>query len=375
MGSHKECFAAGILDEKGNVVARKFCALYMYNSNPLPNFPEIIEKERDNAKKFVFQQSAVKLGACIPSSCTNDDITIILNEALSEWKLLTFVSACDYNVPPDEPSVFVILTLAAFVSAVVLATILDVIHRRKLALVDQATADGDSGSSPFLARLQTLSLLRATRATFRVDGGAKGGRLDVFNGLRVIGLVWVIAIHSYIYMDDALIDNSDELYEMSRTLGWQFIVNATMSVAIFTTVSGFMLWMAISKRSAEDNGKTSWLAMVLHRYLRLFPLVVLTACFHHLVPISGYGPLWATFGEMRKGAFPDNWPFYVTGLLNWLDLDKICSPQHWYTGMDFQVFAITLFFARILKRQAFSLSSLTPMPPLKSRLKGSCDIN
>ncbi|XP_075749116.1 nose resistant to fluoxetine protein 6 [Rhipicephalus microplus] len=361
MGSHRECFAAEILDEKGNVIARKFCALYVYNSEPVPNFPDIIAKERSNAKTFAFLQSAVKVGACIPSSCSEDDIKIILNEALSEWELSTFVSACDHNVPPDEPSVFVILTLAAFVTAVVLATALDVLHRQKLALADQAAADADFGS--FLARLQTLSLLRTTRETFCVDasGSGKGAKLDVFNGLRVVGLVWVIAIHSYIFMDDALIDNSDEMYEMSRTLGRQFIVNATMSVAIFTTVSGFMLWMTVSKRSPEENGKTSWLSMVLHRYLRLFPLVIVTSCFHHLMPVSGYGPLWATFGELRKRAFPENWPFYVAGMLNYLDLDKICSPQHWYTGMDFQVFTITLYFAYRLKRSGSKRSLLIIM--------------
>ncbi|KAL1423141.1 hypothetical protein MTO96_021513 [Rhipicephalus appendiculatus] len=327
MGSLKECFAAGILDEKGNVVAKE-----------------------------VLRVLCLQHGSAAQLSGDRRE------RALSEWKLSTFVSACDYNVPPDQPSVFVILVLAAFVTAVVLATVIDVLQRRKLAVVDQAAADADSDPVPASGR-------RVPRSASKPAPAAKGTRLDVFNGLRVIGLVWVIAIHSYIYMDDALIDNSDEVYEMSRTLGRQFIVNATMSVAIFTTVSGFMLWMAVSKRSADEHGRTSWLAMVLHRYLRLFPLVIVTSCFHHFVPVSGYGPLWATFGEMRKRAFPENWPFYVTGMLNYLDLDKICSPQHWYTGMDFQVFAITLYFAYRLKRQAFSLSCFDNNTTVKLVLK------
>lgn len=353
IGSHKECFAAGIVHERGAVIARKFCSLYVFNADPLPVFPELSQKEQKKAKMFAFQQSALKIGACIPSSCNNDDFTIIINEALSEWKLSSFVSACDHNVPPDEPSIFVIFILAAFVTTVVLATVLDVINRHKLTLGDQAAADSDAAGSRFLARLQTLSLLRTARSTFRMEGGGVGGkgeRLDIFNGLRVIGLVWVITIHTHIYMDEALMDNNDEVYELSRTLARQFIVNATMSVAIFTTVSGFMQWMTISKRSDEEHGKTSWFAMVLHRYLRLFPLVCVTACFHHFVPVSGYGPLWATFGELRKRAFPDHWPYYITGMLNLLDMENICSPQHWYTALDFQLFTIMLYFTRRLKR-------------------------
>lgn len=352
IGSHKECFAAGIVDERGDFVARKFCSLYVFNADPLPSFPEISQKEQKNAKMFAFQQSALKIGACIPSSCNHDDFTTILNEALSEWKLSSFVSACDYNVPADEPSIFVIFILAAFVTAVVLATALDVINRQDLIVVDQAQADADAEGSRILARFQTLSLLRTARSTFRMEGGAggKGERLDIFNGLRVIGLVWVITIHTHIYMDETLMDNNDEVYEMSRTLARQFIVNATMSVAIFTTISGFMQWMTVSKRSNEEHGKASCFALVLHRYLRLFPLVCLTACFHHLVPVSGYGPLWATFGELRKRAFPDHWPYYITGMLNLLDFENICSPQHWYTALDFQVFMLMLYFTRRLKR-------------------------
>ncbi|XP_077524834.1 nose resistant to fluoxetine protein 6-like [Amblyomma americanum] len=351
IGSQKECFAAALADNNGDPVGKKFCSVVVYHTDRLPNFPQVAEKEQKKAKVFAFEQSMLKIGACLPSACSNEDVEKILSKALSEWKASSFISACDHNQPTEEPSVFIIIILGAFITAVGLATALDVINRTKPTLLDQASSDANSAASgkSLLARFQSLSVLEAVRSTFSMDGG-KGDRLDIFNGLRVLALVWVVTIHTYIYMDDSLIDSMNEMYKMSRTFARQFIVNASMSVAIFMTVGGFMQWMTVSKRTNDEHGSATYFVLVFRRYLRLFPLVAVTACFHQMVPVSGYGPLWAFFSVLRRKAFPENWPYYILGILNFLALEGICSPQHWYTASDFQVFAIMLYFSRRLKR-------------------------
>ncbi|CAN7982880.1 unnamed protein product [Ixodes hexagonus] len=60
--------------------------------------------------------------------------------------------------------------------------------------------------------------------------------MDAFHGLRVLATVWVITIHTHIYVDKALFDNIDELFRMSATWMRQFIVNASMSVCMFFTI-------------------------------------------------------------------------------------------------------------------------------------------
>ncbi|XP_075526633.1 uncharacterized protein LOC142558375 [Dermacentor variabilis] len=137
---------------------------------------------------------------------------------------------------------------------------------------------------------------------------------------------------------------------MSKTLLRQLMVNATMNVSVFMTISGFMQWMTIWKRQNNEYGKAGWFAVVLHRYLRMFPLVTITACFHQLHPTSGHGPTWSYHTELRRKAFPENWHHYLLGTLNFIDLDSICSPQQWYTSADFQCFVFMLFFTIRLKR-------------------------
>ncbi|EEC16225.1 hypothetical protein IscW_ISCW022848 [Ixodes scapularis] len=71
--------------------------------------------------------------------------------------------------------------------------------------------------------------------------------MDAFHGLRVLATVWVITIHTHIYVDKPLFDNIDELYRMSATWMRQFIVNASMSVCMFFTI-GFVLIFVQSRK-------------------------------------------------------------------------------------------------------------------------------
>ncbi|XP_077564779.1 uncharacterized protein LOC144180278 [Haemaphysalis longicornis] len=138
---------------------------------------------------------------------------------------------------------------------------------------------------------------------------------------------------------------------MSRTFPRQLLVNSTMNVAVFFTVSGFMQWMAVSRRPIDEYGKASWFVMVLRRYLRLFPFMALVACFHQLVPLWGEGPHWAAFARLRRQAFPNHWQNYIFGTINLMDIKDIWSPQQWYTAAEFQLYSFMLIFTRRLKRQ------------------------
>ncbi|CAN7979993.1 unnamed protein product [Ixodes pacificus] len=123
-----------------------------------------------------------------------------------------------------------------------------------------------------------------------------------------------------------------------------------MSVCIFFTIGGFMLWLTLSKRYDKDPNNISLFNVALHRYFRLFPIFLIIQCFHQLVPASGYGPYWAHYANMRAKAFPDNWPHYFLGTFNFLEFEKISCPQHWYSGVDFQLFVFSLYFVLQLKR-------------------------
>uniref|UniRef100_L7LX58 Nose resistant-to-fluoxetine protein N-terminal domain-containing protein n=1 Tax=Rhipicephalus pulchellus TaxID=72859 RepID=L7LX58_RHIPC len=347
-GSHKGCFSANVTDKNGRFVARKFCDIVVYLRAVLPNFPGIHQHQKTQAELYAFGQSFVKIGVCIPSSCTNEDYAVLINDVLSPWNLASVVAVCDGNETPEKTPVFIIFILGIFVTAVALATLMDVLNTAKPTSISTACGFSNTGKH-FKERLRTLSVVYTLRETFRLDT-SNDARLDVFNGLRAMTMLWVVVLHTHLYVDETLLENTDEVHRMSKTIPRQLIVNGTLSVAVFLTISGFMQWMTVWKRSNIENGVAGWFAVVIHRYLRMFPLVAVTVSFHYLHGISGHGTIWAYHTKLRREVFAEKWYQYLLGTVNFLGMYKICNPQQWYTSTDFQVFVFMLFFTMWLKR-------------------------
>ncbi|XP_075560457.1 nose resistant to fluoxetine protein 6-like isoform X4 [Dermacentor variabilis] len=265
--SYAGCFSANVTDINGNFVSRKFCDVVVYHRAAIPNFP-VLQNQQTPAKIFVFTQSLVKIGVCIPSSCTDENFAVIVNDALSKWNLASIVALCDYNEPPEETPVLIIFFLGIFAATVAAATLVDVLNPAKPTTRDDQCVVGNTGPGKFfVVRFRTLSLMCTMREMFRFDT-SNDDRLDIFNGLRALAMVWTIALHTHLYIDEIALGNIDEVFRKSRTLPRQLIVNATMSVSVFLTISGFMQWKTVWNRSNNEKSRNGWLAVVIHRYLR-----------------------------------------------------------------------------------------------------------
>ncbi|KAL1419440.1 hypothetical protein MTO96_025426 [Rhipicephalus appendiculatus] len=326
-GSYKGCFSANVTDKNGRYVARKFCDVVVYLRALVPTTPGIRQHQKTQAELYAFGQSFVKIGVCIPSSCSSEDYAVLINDVLSPWNLASVVAVCDDNEAPEKTPVLIIFTLGLFVATVALATLTDVLSPAKCTSTDTTCGFSNTGKH-FTERFRTLSVVYTLRETFRLDT-SNDARLDVFDGLRALTMVWVVVLHTHLYVDEALLENTDEVHRMSKTMPRQLIVNGTLSVAVFLTISGFMQWMTVWKRPNIENGVAGWFAVVIHRYLRMFPLMAVT---------------------LRREVFAEKWYQYLLGTVNFLGMYKICNPQQWYTSTDFQVFVFMLFFTMWLKR-------------------------
>ncbi|XP_049513944.1 uncharacterized protein LOC125941066 [Dermacentor silvarum] len=144
-GSYEGCFSANVTGKNGHFVARKFCDVVVYHREEIPHFPEVLHNQQREATMFAFMQSLVKIGVCIPSSCTGEDFAVIVNNALSQWNLASVVAICDDNERPEKTPVLIILVLGIFGATVALATLLDVLSPVKPTAQDHQRVVANTG--------------------------------------------------------------------------------------------------------------------------------------------------------------------------------------------------------------------------------------
>ncbi|KAG0420455.1 hypothetical protein HPB47_003487, partial [Ixodes persulcatus] len=105
-GSPELCFGAEVRNKTGARISSKFCHVYVYLPADVP-VPPVAPRMQQGVQNFVFDQSSLKLGGCFPSTCGDQDISLILNQCLATWQLATVVSLCDDNEPWEGPPLFV----------------------------------------------------------------------------------------------------------------------------------------------------------------------------------------------------------------------------------------------------------------------------
>ncbi|CAN7945710.1 unnamed protein product, partial [Ixodes pacificus] len=105
-GSPELCFGAQVRNKTGARIISKFCHVYAYLLADVP-VPAVAPRMQQGVQNFVFDQSSLKLGGCFPSTCGDQDISLILNQCLATWQLATVVSLCDDNEPWEGPPLFV----------------------------------------------------------------------------------------------------------------------------------------------------------------------------------------------------------------------------------------------------------------------------
>ncbi|RUS88829.1 hypothetical protein EGW08_003374, partial [Elysia chlorotica] len=146
------------------------------------------------------------------------------------------------------------------------------------------------------------------------------GSIDCIHGIRFLSMSWVILGHSFV-MGLQVTDNIQNFIKVGYTR-WTFqaILNATVSVDTFFTLSGLlMVYLVMKELRKKPPTGSFFLNFYFHRFWRLTPpymlvLMVYVSLFHY----TGDGPIWP-----QKSIEPDecegNWwanLLYINNLHN-----------------------------------------------------------
>ena len=179
--------------------------------------------------------------------------------------------------------------------------------------------------------------------------GQPEGAITCLNGIRVIGMFWIILGHSLIFGIKTQVGDNP-VYAMRHTytrFTFQVISNAFLAVDNFLLLSGMLITYLVLREMDRRKGKIPLVFFYLHRYVRISPLYYfLLFLWFKVVPHIGHGPNWHYTDRHNCEQY---WWTNVLYINNFHPrYNHICYLVSWYLAVDTQLFIFAPIFLYLL---------------------------
>ncbi|KAG5870080.1 hypothetical protein JTB14_021372 [Gonioctena quinquepunctata] len=306
----------------GGRIFGKFC----YPGLILADFNNISNTDSD---------SLYKLSTCIPEACVASDYNSIFSTLLNgnfPGSFFDFMCASK-NDEREYGPLFIItmLIICGCVTAMVVSTTYDVyLHQKQL-----------KSHHPLLL---AFSVYSNGLKILETSNGNKE-QIQVFHGLKTISMLWVICGHGFVGWRTLPVDNYQNVIDVQKSLYIFYATSAPLAVDTFFFISGFLLAYQYLKMKARPLMVhiTSIPQLIIHRYLRLTPAVLML----YLVTVSilphlGSGPLWnSAIDTVVNRCYDDWWPFFLYIQNYYTYPVEPCLVHTWYLSADMQMFLLS----------------------------------
>lgn len=246
--------------------------------------------------------------------------------------------------------IFMMLVLAA-------GTVLDLIHQNQQKSAEKRMEESSEESgyllkteiytptSIYIQVLMSFSLYSNTKNLFFHRNASSGQReaLDIFNGIRVMSMAWVVLGHVFaMRMKFSAILNLDVVIEWLREPKGLLIYGAFYSVDTFFWISGFLMaYLFLSEYNAK--GKMNFKQIYFHRLYRIIPPYMYSFCATYaFARYLGNGPMYYNGDFMDKDCDGVWWSnlLFINNFVPNGDGNK-CFIHSWYLANDMQFFIIS----------------------------------
>ncbi|XP_042904392.1 nose resistant to fluoxetine protein 6 [Parasteatoda tepidariorum] len=283
--------------------------------------PEWIAKEIINAGGYL-KRVAFWLGTCVPSTCSQEDMTKLLSQVTKPLGMKVSIADCQIEKPNPWPySAFVAVCFMMVIAGLCfLGTTADIITIRQ-------------HSYCHLVRfLKAFSIYTNTEKL--MSNIPDGGALGCFHGMRFLSSTWIVLGHTYFFTD------TWKYLKYRNLLGFQAIFNHNLPLAIienftipvgsFFFMSGFLLVYSTWRKLERNNGKLNLIMFFIHKYWRMTPALVLMILMLMALPLINAGPLWNSTLNPPIQACEKHWWTNILYINNWWGAEDFCVIHTWY---------------------------------------------
>ncbi|XP_076301563.1 nose resistant to fluoxetine protein 6-like isoform X1 [Lasioglossum baleicum] len=327
-------------------------------------------------------QDNMVMGMCLPSSCTVDELSVIIEKIFRDRTLLIGqLYSADFKLVEvsdltddhqwllSGQKILAMLWLLLSLGVVIVATVYDVMFYQKrlmkkrdflmlqndntVELMNDVEAkrepepesvclDEHKPESMAAKILMCFSAYTNAKQIFTFEIGADS--LPALHGIKSISMLWIIFVHTAYYSNNYMVNVSLGVIVMDGFLT-KIISNATYSVDTFLCVSGFLMSSIYLKVMHKENRTlTLGIRMVqliqqtIKRFIRLTPaylIVILIAILNYT-----YYEKTSTYQIFESPSYycSKYWWRNLLYINNFYSWDELCLSWSWYIGNDMQFF-------------------------------------
>ncbi|XP_055910867.1 nose resistant to fluoxetine protein 6-like, partial [Eupeodes corollae] len=271
----------------------------------------------------------MRLGVCIPDTCSPELVNKILKKAMSNVLNGRLSSAtlsnCSVARKPDFRAIDIIaIVLYSSIGAMMLLS----------SLYDFGTAYWNIKPKPLLL---SFSVISNGKKLFMINQEKSPNSITCLTGIRVFSMFWVIHCHNYLYYSQLNVINIASALNWVNNFWSLGILMGTVSVDSFFFLSGLLVaWLGL-KELDKTNGKINIALMYIHRYIRLTPALAAVVLFYITINrYIGSGP----FRVPSEGC-AESWWYTLLYIQNYVKSPFGCVAQAWYLACDTQLYVLS----------------------------------
>ncbi|XP_075533850.1 nose resistant to fluoxetine protein 6-like isoform X2 [Dermacentor variabilis] len=277
-------------------------------------------------KSYTLYHTFIRLGLCLPSHCTEEDVQKLISPIKTYLHLNATVLNCQVredNHKMNKDQVAAITIIGFFVVIIFMATMADIGYR----LFENWRCHAYM-KKPMVQSLVDMSLLRATQKLLTVNTPD-----DLHNrNLQ--------AVHG----------SGNNILSMAGNVLFQPVINSFLCVDSFFFLSGFLLTFNQCKIPVRTAPVVDFLGKLLARYWRLVPVAAVCMTVLFLLPELASGPIWNEKVARAIGNCHRSWWSVLLNIHNFYSYEESCQPHYWYISADLQIFPVVLVTSILMGR-------------------------
>ncbi|XP_033734150.1 LOW QUALITY PROTEIN: nose resistant to fluoxetine protein 6-like [Pecten maximus] len=306
----------------------------------------------------------VRMGICIPDSCTSIESQKVVNillrmVPLGQSKLQASSVECSEDLEYDAVGIAGFTVFGVFIALMALSTLFDLLynHYQKqsrettpkengVASENKYHVNGDLEEKPKKTKQQ--GILPRLASSFSVYTNIRklmnteqaSGALSAVNGIRFLSISWVVLGHTFGFGQSAM---QNKTFVPDFLGNWTSIAlaNGLLSVDSFFTLSGLLVSYLFMKEMKREKGRINWFMFYFHRIWRLTPAYMLVMFLDmSLFRYLGDGPFFSKDGPDGKFCRKNWWTniLYINNLVN---SKEMCFGWSWYLANDMQFYVVS----------------------------------